>query len=447
MRTWLGAGLISIAMLVAGPARASCMSMSFGQLTPACDGGTAYCYLRSPGMNATATILGSFWSLGFGNPAPGMGSDNGTWAPEEQWLRGTPAGIYLAGGWEDPRVDGCIAGQIPPGESAEIMTVAVSDTDVFNKEGFFAAAAVSRHAAAQTQFDFAQWIQEDILLAAIPLPPLGAGPTGALVQPVRAQDVEPGFYTDGAAVLSQVIVGYRVYYRDALYPPQDRHRSAWSVFSPVVPLGQPYSVSRCFCCGENGYILHFAVALVFANGFETEYVSRSRTVYPCNPEAVFDLDGDGDGPPGYFGNDCNDDDDTIYTNAPEINDGRDNQCPGNPGYGSIDEVSGLSGFYHPGDKNKFTWHSQNGASGYDVARSHAPQFTGACTTWETPLGSFTDAEDPPPNATFYYLVHAAAPHAGSWGTGVQDAERTVDCPGPAEGDASRLRRDDRDAAR
>ena len=421
-------GVISIALLIAGPVGASCSGISFGQLGRACANGTAYCYVRSPGLDTTATILGSFWSLAYGNPAPGFGNDNGSWLLGEQWLHGDVAGSYLTGGWDDPRIDGCIAGRIPPGETVEIMAVELSDADIFNKEGFFAAAAVARHVPSEPQFDFAHGIQQDIVMAPIPLPRLGATSTMASCQPVYPQDVAQGFYSDGAVTLSQIIVGYRIYYWDGSQVPHDRHRSAWNVFSPVVPLGQPYSVSRCFCCGSSSGTVSFAIALVFADGFETDYVSRQKTIYPCIPENSFDLDGDGDLPPWAGGSDCNDDDPTIYWGAPEINDGIDNQCPGNPGYGSIDEISGIAGFYHSSDKTKFTWHIQAGASRYELARSDRPDFAGACTSELTALGTFTDPEDPLPGSAFYYLVSAAAPHVGSWGKDSEGAERTVLCP-------------------
>jgi len=420
---------ISIVLSMPSPARASYggSSISFGQLTRECASGTAYCYVRSPGLDTTASILGSFWSLGFGNPAPGPGNDNGSWLPEEEWLNRAISGSYLAGEWNDLRVDGCISGQIPPGETSEIMAVELSDTDIFNKEGFFAAAAVARQATRSPQFDFAQGIRQDIVMAPIPLPSIGARPLSASSQPVFPQDVAHGFYSDGAVMQSQVVVGYRIYYWDGT-PPQDRDRSAWNVFSPVVPLGQPYSVSRCFCCGGGSGTVSFAISLVFADGFETAYVSRQRTVYPCIPENSNDLDGDGDPPPEFGGGDCADWDDTIYWGAPEINDGRDNQCPGAPGYGTIDEISGASGFYHPGDKTKFTWHIQAGATSYELARSDRPDFMGPCSSMLTQLGTFTDTETPLPGIVFYYLVRAAAPHMGSWGKNSVGAERTVLCP-------------------
>ena len=57
-------------------------------------------------------------------------------------------------------------------------------------------------------------------------------------------------------------------------------------------------------------------------------------------------DGDGDGVsagsgcPGASPQDCDDADPDVYPGAPEINDGKDNQCPGDPGAGVVDEIEG-----------------------------------------------------------------------------------------------------------
>ncbi len=105
-------GVIAIALTVRSEARASCSSLAFGQLARACDAGTSYCYVRSPGLNTTATILGSFWALGYGDPVPGPGNDNGSWPIAEQWLHTDASGTFLAGDWSDSRVDGCITSEI-----------------------------------------------------------------------------------------------------------------------------------------------------------------------------------------------------------------------------------------------------------------------------------------------------------------------------------------------
>ncbi len=67
---------------------------------------------------------------------------------------------------------------------------------------------------------------------------------------------------------------------------------------------------------------------------------HTHTVYQeGSPPPCTDNDVD-----GYYGQagcgtavDCNDNDNTVYPGAPELCDGKDNQCPGNPGYGQVDE--------------------------------------------------------------------------------------------------------------
>jgi hypothetical protein len=131
------------------------------------------------------------------------------------------------------------------------------------------------------------------------------------------------------------------------------------------------------------------------------------------------------------GRDCDDTDPAIHVDAPEINDGLDNQCPGNPGYGIVDEISGVCGFHDAGDDTEFSWDDQEAAATYEVARSSAADFLADCVMWPATTQPFVyDVEDPLPGTAFFYLVRAASPHVGSWGADGQGADRTFVCPTP-----------------
>jgi len=65
-----------------------------------------------------------------------------------------------------------------------------------------------------------------------------------------------------------------------------------------------------------------------------------------------DADGDGYGDPATAlclspASDCDDGHATVYPGAPELCDGIDNQCPGDPGHGSVDEIYGACGSMVP----------------------------------------------------------------------------------------------------
>ncbi len=165
----------------------------------------------------------------------------------------------------------------------------------------------------------------------------------------------------------------------------------------------------------------------------------------CSSGLLFYRDRDGDGygdpsmsapscsgsiPAGYADNglDCNDSDSSIHPNAAEINDGIDNQCPGDDGFGTIDEISGVSGFLTTGDKTLFSWTAQSGASSYEVARSMARDFPNDCTLFSTTQPFVVDSDVPPSERVLYYLVRPSAPHTGSWGQYSDGTPRIVNCP-------------------
>jgi len=137
-------------------------------------------------------------------------------------------------------------------------------------------------------------------------------------------------------------------------------------------------------------------------------------------------DSDGDG----FGTlcDCRDNFDTIFPGAPEVNDGLDNQCPGDAGFLLIDEIDGVTGFFDPQSKTEVSWTGQPGATQYEVARSATHDFSTGCVRVLRSGTAWSDNEEPPPGRSFFYLVRATAPNVGSWGADSTGAERTGVCP-------------------
>lgn len=139
-----------------------------------------------------------------------------------------------------------------------------------------------------------------------------------------------------------------------------------------------------------------------------------------------DVDDDGDTFAECQG-DCDDGTAATHPGADEINDGLDNQCPGEVGAGTVDETSGDSGFHDQGDTTRYSWTAQAGATRYEVARSTSPAFDADCTAWETTDTFVVDAEEPSAGTAFFYLNRPLLPNAGSWGADSEAAERSGAC--------------------
>ncbi len=110
--------------------------------------------------------------------------------------------------------------------------------------------------------------------------------------------------------------------------------------------------------------------------------------------------------------DCNDGDSSVFGGAVEINDGQDNNCAGDPGFGKVDELTrnflvSSNGFVQP---------PQAGATEYELIRDGSPQFDSAeCTGFFFPDEQVDDPAVPAARSTFYYLLRATLPNAGSFG--------------------------------
>jgi hypothetical protein len=165
------------------------------------------------------------------------------------------------------------------------------------------------------------------------------------------------------------------------------------------------------------------VAAVNADQADSDCDGAGDACDPCPGDASNDVDGD-----GYCasGGDCGDADPATLAGAPEVNDGADNQCPGDAGFGSVDETSGDSGFHDAASRGTYSWPPQSGATAYQVVRFDRPDFVG-CTVAEVSEPVWTDGEDPPSEGVFHYLNRPLFPHAGSWGRDSSGAERHPNC--------------------
>ncbi|HKY33491.1 MAG TPA: hypothetical protein VJV23_13235 [Candidatus Polarisedimenticolia bacterium] len=141
----------------------------------------------------------------------------------------------------------------------------------------------------------------------------------------------------------------------------------------------------------------------------------------CNVSCT-DADGDGHCLPG----DCQDGNPAVADGLAEVNDCIDQGCPGDQGYGVIDELGPAAGFSGPGTST-FSWPAQPGALGYLAVRSGSPHFPPGCVVQTTATASWTDAALPPPGEIFHYLARAQSECKGSYGQGSSGEERAALC--------------------
>ena len=196
--------------------------------------------------------------------------------------------------------------------------------------------------------------------------------------------------------------------------------------------GAPWNVTK----GDDGWWLDD----IRITGAITRQLSPLPDTRPspgssCPVERCADTDGDVyAGPsippcPADVPLDCDDADPEIFPNAWEVNDGRDNQCPGDAGFGLVDELSGEPSWNTDGTYLYIILPFQPGAVSYELAVADRRDFSniGFCSLKTIGDGIWTRTGTPPPGEAFYYLGRSLTPHTGSWGRASSGTERQGVC--------------------
>ena len=192
------------------------------------------------------------------------------------------------------------------------------------------------------------------------------------------------------------------------------HTAVWTGSEMIVWGGDPPMNSGGFYCACSGSLVSNWYLDTDGDGF-----GNGSTVVPSCVQ-----------PPGYIadGSDCDDTNPDTHPGAPEVNDGLDNQCPGDRTYGLVDEITGECGFQDPTDRDHYSWPAQAGAESYLVARSTDARFATDCLVTGTADTFLLDLDPVAEGTCHHYLVRTLAPHAGSWGMDSAGTERARVCP-------------------
>jgi hypothetical protein len=326
-RIAIGAALV---MLVASaqPAQAACGApYLINPVTAAGDQSFVVAnpeWCGDPGCYYQASLNQSFqaffWSLDTGNPAPGLGDDNGGFDPHYNWLyvytyyyagapyygaKGRIAGIGGAGAlsWQSaPAIDGCVmnSGATELIDGTECTCLMVTDQWDWDfggplgpqPAGLFA--VMSARTNASGTFDISQ-NGADFVLKPIPKPTITDSVRNGTNFDIDRLSVnvpapvEGVYQKDGC----DCFVGYKVYGKlqaRGSAPPTDRDAAGWTLLNldggapqVVTPLGGPVDLELLGQCASN-QDLYLGTALVMSSGYETPLVSADSTRVECGPD-------------------------------------------------------------------------------------------------------------------------------------------------------------------
>jgi hypothetical protein len=256
-------------------------------------------YPCGAGTSVTPAFKGTFWHVGNGNPAIGLGNDSGIY-DQSFWTPAISPGYPLAGfngGWNPPTIqkpDGCPDVPQPGSPAAKCMAILLEDVD---SEGAPVFALLTAPANAQANYDFNQGDgTPPINLAPLPKVAIvnsvrqGGGTGVALSVLLDGAGLQDGLYINSSGDCAAVggggtslIAGYRTRFKTQVSdtPPEDENTAGWpDCGSGVTPLGQPGNCSVP-CAGDTNVFVSYS--LVFDSGFELGIVGAPSTRAECGP--------------------------------------------------------------------------------------------------------------------------------------------------------------------
>jgi hypothetical protein len=251
----------------------------------------------------TSEFSGVFWALGTGDPAFGLGDDNGDFY-SANWFHydSDPTyGVYYAGyvntNWGQNGIDGCLlnAGATSGLDGDECTCILLSDQ--YGTDGYFAIASSMVDINGHTYFDMpgadGNGNGGPIILVPIPKPFITLADTNFATRDIDLTvTIDPfstGIYEKDGCDCGPV--GFKI--RSMLIPrgdppPADRDAELWTELElagggaqPVTPLGS--SVTVASTCGYAYHDVYLAAQLIFDSGFGTAVVSRNSTRIECGP--------------------------------------------------------------------------------------------------------------------------------------------------------------------
>ena len=271
-----------------------------------CFGIPGYAPSMYPGVPpVTPAFDGVFWAFGTGNPAIGLGDDNGLWlASSWSYYYANPS--YLIYGaaeiftsWAGAAViDGCLFNSGPttgPDPGQECTCVLLTDQD--GATGYYAIAANSTDPGSnsfltQPGTEPCNNNSGNISLQPIPAPYINNATWNPVTGDVTFNATvsgDPGNYNLDPATCGCGPIGYQVVY--AAVPrgnpaPSDRDEAAWTVANlpgggaqPVTPMGGAVTVEPT--CGLVDQDVYLGTLLHFDSGYTASVVSSNSTRAEC----------------------------------------------------------------------------------------------------------------------------------------------------------------------